>query len=167
MWRCPPLLLLFLLNSHSQSLYSVWEGPIPEPNPNPPLPNHHCVKCAPSWLQQQPLLLFLICPLALQPAVRWSGDGPRHALEQAKWKEEPPPPFRPSSPPPPSEGQNEQWREANRRRQRQTIRYRAFVPDPPPSPSSNAGGSLSRGPGNFFRLTVSGAVYRNFCFSLS
>ena len=32
----------------------------------------------------------------------------------------------------PTEGQNEQWREANRRRQRQTIRYRGFVPTPPP-----------------------------------
>ena len=32
----------------------------------------------------------------------------------------------------PTEGQNEQWREANRRRQRQTIRYRGLVPTPPP-----------------------------------
>ena len=31
----------------------------------------------------------------------------------------------------PTEGQNEQWREANRRRQRQTIRYRGFVPNAP------------------------------------
>ena len=38
----------------------------------------------------------------------------------------PPPPFRPT------EGQNEQWQEANRRRQRQTIRYRGLVPTPPP-----------------------------------
>ena len=32
----------------------------------------------------------------------------------------------------PPEGQNEQWREANGRRQRQTIRYRGLVPPPPP-----------------------------------
>ena len=32
----------------------------------------------------------------------------------------------------PTEGQNEQWREASRRRQRQTIRYRSLVPTPPP-----------------------------------
>ena len=31
----------------------------------------------------------------------------------------------------PTEGQDEQWREANRRRQRQTIRYRGLVPKPP------------------------------------
>ena len=31
----------------------------------------------------------------------------------------------------PTEGQNEQWREANRRRQRQTIRFRGLVPTPP------------------------------------
>ena len=30
----------------------------------------------------------------------------------------------------PTEGQNEQWREANRRRQRHTIRYRGLVPTP-------------------------------------
>ena len=30
--------------------------------------------------------------------------------------------------------QNEQWREANRRRQKQTIRYRGLVPTPPPPP---------------------------------
>ena len=35
-------------------------------------------------------------------------------------------------PPPPTEGQNEQWREANRRRQRQTLRYRGLVRTPPP-----------------------------------
>ena len=34
----------------------------------------------------------------------------------------------------PTEGQNEQWREANRRRQRQTIRYQGLVPTPPPPP---------------------------------
>ena len=34
----------------------------------------------------------------------------------------------------PTEGQNEQWREANRRRQRQTNRYRGLVPTPPPPP---------------------------------
>ena len=39
------------------------------------------------------------------------------------------------TPPPP---QNEQWREANRRRQRQTIRYRGLVPPPtPPNLSGN------------------------------
>ena len=38
-------------------------------------------------------------------------------------------------PPPPTEGQNEQWREANRRRQRPTIRYRGLVPPPPPPAS--------------------------------
>ena len=54
----------------------------------------------------------------------------RHALEQKKWKEDPPPPR--VQPPPP--------------------------PDPPSSLSSNAGGSLSWGPGKFFRLTVSGAT---------
>ena len=32
----------------------------------------------------------------------------------------------------PTEGQNEQWREADRRRQRQTIRYQGLVPTPPP-----------------------------------
>ena len=32
----------------------------------------------------------------------------------------------------PTEGQNEQWREANRRRQRQTTEYRGNVPIPPP-----------------------------------
>ena len=32
----------------------------------------------------------------------------------------------------PTEGQNEQWREANSHRQRQTIRYRGLVPTPPP-----------------------------------
>jgi hypothetical protein len=32
----------------------------------------------------------------------------------------------------PTKGQNEQWRAANRRRQRQTIRYRGLVPTPPP-----------------------------------
>ena len=46
---------------------------------------------------------------------------PRHALEQKKWKEQPPPPPPGSNPP-------------------QT---------PQPSPSSNTGGSLSRGPGEF------------------
>ena len=35
----------------------------------------------------------------------------------------------------PTEGPNEQWREANRRRQRHTIRYRGLVPTPPPPPS--------------------------------
>ena len=34
----------------------------------------------------------------------------------------------------PTEGQNEQRRETNRRRQRQTIRYRGLVPTPPPPP---------------------------------
>ena len=33
----------------------------------------------------------------------------------------------------PTEGQKEQWREANRRRQRQIIRYRGLVPNPSPS----------------------------------
>ena len=36
----------------------------------------------------------------------------------------------------PTEGQNEQWQEANRRRQRQTIRYRGLVPPPPPPPAA-------------------------------
>ena len=45
------------------------------------------------------------------------------------------PPPRPGS----TEGQNEQWREANRRRQRQTIRYRGLVPPPPPSVVKNPG----------------------------
>ena len=35
----------------------------------------------------------------------------------------------------PTEGQNERWREANRRRQRQTIQHHGLVPTPPP-PSS-------------------------------
>ena len=59
-----------------------------------------------------------------------------------------------SAPPPPSnqntfgptEGQNEQWREANRRRQRQTIRYRGLVPTPPPPPRP-----LSRAVGGYPR----------------
>ena len=33
----------------------------------------------------------------------------------------------------PTEGQNEQWREANSRRQRHTIRYRGLVPNPRPT----------------------------------
>ena len=34
----------------------------------------------------------------------------------------------------PTEGRDEQWQEANRRRQRHTIRYRGLVPTPPPPP---------------------------------
>ena len=44
----------------------------------------------------------------------------------------PPPPTHNQNTFGPTEGQNEQWREANRRRQRQTIRYRGLVPNPPP-----------------------------------
>ena len=44
----------------------------------------------------------------------------------------PPPPAHNQNTFRPTEGQNEQWREANRRRQRQTIRYRGLVPTPPP-----------------------------------
>ena len=71
------------------------------------------------------------------------------------------PPTHPRTPPPrPTEGQNEQWREANRRRQRQTIRYRGLVPtasSPPrksinqplkqrPQPKPTRGNSLSARP---------------------
>ena len=40
-------------------------------------------------------------------------------------------------------GQNEQWREANRRRQRQTNRYRGLVPTPPPPASHSSSASVS------------------------
>ena len=36
----------------------------------------------------------------------------------------------------PTEGQNEQWREANRRRQRQTNQHHRLVPNPPLTPGS-------------------------------
>ena len=47
------------------------------------------------------------------------------------WREiTPPPPAQNTFGP--TEGQNEQWREANRRRRRQTIGYRGLVQTPPP-----------------------------------
>ena len=58
--------------------------------------------------------------------------GVRHALEHKKCKEEDPPPG--SNPPPPLD------------------------PPPTPSPSSNAGDSLSWAPGKFFTFIVSGAT---------
>ena len=60
----------------------------------------------------------------------WAGGGgsTKHALEQEKWKEEPPPP-------PGPERRQLQTRTTNPRRHAK-----------PPSPSSNAGGSLSWGP---------------------
>ena len=48
-----------------------------------------------------------------------------------------------------TEGQNEQWREANRCRQRQTVRYRGLVPTPPPPGSTNRTLSLCRAPPPF------------------
>ena len=61
-------------------------------------------------------------PKLLQPI-----PGPRDVFER---------PYAVGPPLPPSfgptEGQNEQWREANRRRQRQTIRYEGLVPTPSP-----------------------------------
>ena len=77
----------------------------------------------------------------------------------------PPPPNRTSHPGAPltqptfgpTEGQNEQWREANRRHQRQTIRYRGLVPTPPPPPPPTWGwviwmgfGSVPKAPEEFF-----------------
>ena len=87
--------------------------------------------------------------------------GPCSALfvqpSRTTWQQPPPPPAVPPIPPPPppntfgpTEGQNEQWREANRRRQRQTIRYRGLVPTPPPPPAKfgqiAGGGGVASGP---------------------
>ena len=45
----------------------------------------------------------------------------------------------------PTEGQNEQWREANRHRQRQTTEYRGLVPNPASSCENNARVRTTRG----------------------
>ena len=47
------------------------------------------------------------------------------------WRPPPPPPHQNTFGS--TEGQNEQWREANRRRQRHTTEYRGLVPPPPPT----------------------------------
>ena len=47
----------------------------------------------------------------------------------------PPPPWHNQNTFGPTEGQNEQWREANRRRQRQATEYRGLVPNPLPPPT--------------------------------
>ena len=96
---------------------------------------------------------FTICPF---PSHGWSApDGlPLLLRKQPIWAAGDTPhlmpveqglPWHPvATPPPPgghnqntfgsTKGQNEQWREANRRRQRHTIRYRGLVPTPPPPP---------------------------------
>ena len=55
----------------------------------------------------------------------WGGGG-------GSLMQPPPPPRHNQNTFGPKEGQNEQWREANRRRQRQTIRYRGPCANPPP-----------------------------------
>ena len=53
----------------------------------------------------------------------------------------------------PTEGQNEQWREANRHRQRQTnLKLRPCPPPPPPGRAPHAGGGDSKGRGALHRL---------------
>ena len=63
----------------------------------------------------------------MDSGVHWDAPGQRHG-QQPRLRDGPP-----------TEGQNEQWREANRRRQRQTIRYRGLVPNPPPQKEGTPG----------------------------
>ena len=82
---------------------------------------------------------------AMQPCVFghpppvWSLVGLRATTGKRARSANPPPPTPDQQTFGPTEGQNAQWREANRHRQRQTIRYRGLVPNPPPpNPSDDS-----------------------------